>query len=183
MDTSNNQTPKEAQTPEARTKKGRRIAIVLIVLIVIGALASNGVFQKKDSTTDSTSNGLPEGCKPGYLFSETTGKPCPQPEENKVTDEQAVTASAYEEAIRMYGGKLVVLDAQCKALPAVQTLATGTRILIANNSTKQRTVATPDRTEVLDGYHYFTYKLGAPGEISITCDGAASAKITIAANK
>lgn len=179
MDTSNNQAPKEAQTPENRTKRGRRIAIVLIVLVVIGALASNGTFGTKKAAVDTTSNGLPEGCQPGYLFSETTGKPCPQPEENKVADEQTVVASAYEEAIRLYGGKLVLFDAECKALPAAQTLAVGTRILIANNSTKQLSIATPDRTEALDSYHYFTYPLKTVGSVVISCNGAPAAAVTV----
>ena len=183
MENPNNQTPKEAQTPETRTKKGRRIAIVLIVLIVIGALASNGMLGKKNAAVDTTSNGLPEGCQPGYLFSETTGKPCPQPEENAAVEDRSVAASAYEEAIRLYGGKIVIFDAQCKALPATQTLPVDTRVLIANNSPKQLSIAVPGRTEVLDGYHYFTYKLTTAGDVSITCNGAQAATITVAAKK
>lgn len=177
-----NQAPKEANTQEKqdRNRKGMRIAGGILLLIVIAALIGNGKMKQSSDTVTRTGT---EDCKPGDLFSQSTGKPCPQPEENAAVDDQPAVASAYEEAIRLYGGKIVVLDAQCKALPAAQTLPVDTRVLIANNSPKQLTIAVPGRTEVLDGYHYFTSRLTTAGDISVTCNGAPAATITVAANK
>lgn len=176
-----NNTPKEANTVE-KHERNRRILRVAGIIIILGiiALIGNGFLKR---TAAPMEGDVPAGCKPGDLFSETTGKPCPQPEENAAVEDQSVVASAYEEAIRLYGGKIVIFDAQCKALPATQTLPVDTRVLIANNSPKQLSIAVPGRTEVLDGYHYFTSKLTTAGDVSITCNGAQAATITVAAKK
>jgi hypothetical protein len=65
-----------------------RIAGGILLLIVIAALIGNGKMKQSSDTVTRTGT---EGCQPGYLFSETTGKPCPQPEENKVADEQTAS--------------------------------------------------------------------------------------------
>jgi hypothetical protein len=75
-----NQTPKEADTPEKqeRNRKVMRIASIILIIAVVAALIVSGASRKKTDMTVET--GLPDGCKPGYLFSETTGKPCPKDE-------------------------------------------------------------------------------------------------------
>ena len=164
------------ETPEKNRKIGRIIAVVVAV-VVIAALVVGGT-RKSEETAVTTD--LPEGCKPGYLFSETTGKPCPQPEAAAETPATSVaSSSAYEEALRTYAGKLVMFDAACKPVAVPGSLAVGTRILVANNSEKQLTLAVGEKKEVLDGYHYFTTTLSAKGDAKVLCEGKESFTISV----
>lgn len=171
-----NNTPKEANMVEkqGRNRKMLRVAGIIIILGIIAALIGNGFLKR---TAAPMEGDVPAGCKPGDLFSETTGKPCPQQEVS--SDEQSTVASVYEEAIRTYAGKLVVLDANCKALPTNPVFTAGTRILVANNAAKAATVSVAGRTESLDGYHYFTVTLPTKGDVPLTCNSTPAVVIKV----
>lgn len=163
-------------TPQ-KNRKFINIAIAIIVLVVIGALVSNGKWKKRpdiDSSGLSTQTELLEGCKPGYLFSETTGKPCPA--ETNITE---TASSSFDQAIRAYAGKTILLDASCSAYPATATFTPNTRVLVVNNSAATFVVALADKKEELSGYHYFTTSLKAAGEYKVSCNGVDKAVITI----
>ncbi len=172
-----NNTPKQAQTADTRKKNILKIAGAIFIVVVIAALIGRGA-QTKKATEQAIDTGMPEGCKPGFLFSETTGKPCPK-DETATPIAETAKPSAYEDAIRSYGGKLVFFGEGCKALPTAQSQKVGTRILIANNSAKQITVEVPGRTQALDSYRYFTYPLSVAGEVSVKCNGAPVATISV----
>ncbi len=173
-----NNTPKEAQTSDVRKKNILKIAGAILLIVVIAALLGRGTSQKK-AADQAVDTGMPDGCKPGYLFSETTGKPCPKDESAVVPETQPVGVSAYEEAIRSYGGKAVLIGAGCKATPLTQVQTVGTRILIANNAPAQVKIEVPGRTQILDGYHYFTYSLKTAGDVQVTCNGTPAALISV----
>lgn len=174
MDNSN-QAPKEAQTPEVRNRKGLRVAIIVIILIIVAAAIGNSKWKASKSSDDAVLS----DCKPGDLFSQSTGKPCPQTADTTTdTSADTATVSGYEAAIREYAGKVVVFDGACKPLPANPTFAPGTRILIANNAPKAATIAFADKTESLDGYHYFTYSLKT-ADVMVTCNGAPAVTISV----
>ena len=181
---SNQDTNQQPQTPETqeRNKKIMRAVVVVIVVIVIAVLAS-GSMTKRPSDTKTVSDELPEGCKPGFLFSETSGKPCPAPATAALDDtdreESTTETSGYEEAIRAYAGKLVLVGTECKATPSETTVAVGTRMLVANNTDKTQTLSLGGRTEELEGYHYFTVALKTAGTMKATCNGADVATITV----
>lgn len=166
----------DTNTEQKNGKTGRIIAVV-VALLVIAALVV-GTAQRKKHVADAPE--VVEGCKPGYLFSETTGKPCPTTEPLSVEGEKVATeASGYEAAVAAYAGKLVVVDASCKATPSALTVGANTRVLIGNNSSSNLTLGLGDRSESLDGYHYFTYSLKSGGDMKVMCNGAEVATITV----
>jgi cell division septation protein DedD len=168
-------------TEENKNRKIGRIIAIIVAVIVIGALIVGGARKKTDSS--DVSSGLPEGCKPGFLFSETTGKPCPQTETPSVdtaTTEGVLNTSGYEAAIRSYAGKVVIFDASCKAVSMISSpITAGTRILVANNSDKQLDLSVAGKSEKLDAYHYFTTTLKSAGDTQITCDAKTAATIKV----
>ncbi len=182
----NNQQNGQTGDTQDRNKKIMRGVGVVLIIVVIAALAS-GKWTKtgtKDATDGAVvTQEMPEGCKPGFLFSETSGKPCPTPADMTAvttdTEAAATSPSGYDEAVRMYAGKVVLFDAACKTLPEAPTFAAGTRVLVANNSSKTQTLSLGGRTEALDAYHYFTVALKTPGELTAQCNGAAAATVTV----
>ncbi len=175
-----NNTPKEANMVEKqeRNRKMLRVAGIVIILVIIAALVGNGSLKR---SVAPTMDNVPVDCKPGDLFSQTTGKPCPTPTDSPANVDAAASVgpSGYEEAIRMYAGKVVIFDAACKPLPVAPTFAKGTRILVANNSTKTQTLTVAGKSEVLDAYHYFTVPLATVGDTVVTCNGAPAATISV----
>lgn len=169
----------EQTADESKNRKIGRIIAVIVAAIVVVALIIGGSSKKnEEAATDTT---LPEGCKPGFLFSETSGKPCPQ-DKTTTTDTTTpapVATSAYEDAIRTYAGKVIVFDAACKPVATTASVNAGTRVLVANNSDKQLTLALGAKSEVLDGYHYFTTTLSAKGGAKVTCNGKDAVTITV----
>lgn len=175
----------ETNTPVAPTK-GRKfinIAITVVIVVVLFALLGNGKWKKSsegDSSGLSNQTELPDGCKPGYLFSETTGKPCPAPSDDEsLTTASEQAPSGFETAIRMYSGKTFLLDGACTTYPQTATFAPGTRVLVANNSAAKLTVALGDKKEELDGYHYFTTAFKTAGTYKLSCNGVDKAVITV----
>lgn len=169
----------ESTGDDNKNRKIGRVIAVIVAVIVIAALIIGG---GRTSETVSTADGLPEGCKPGFLFSETTGKPCPQEESVVANDTVLATttgSSAYEDAIRTYAGKVVVFDAACKPVATPSSVTAGTRVLIANNSDKELTLAVGQKSEVLDGYHYFTTTLTTKGDAKVMCNGKEAATISV----
>jgi hypothetical protein len=169
----------EPQNPEQR-RRVLRIAGIVIILVVLLAIASNGKWGHKTPSQAPVST-LPEGCAPGALFNTIDGKPCPvESTLSETKDDTTAAPGGYEEAIRLYAGKVVVFDASCKPLPASPTFAPGTRILVANNSASTLTLAINDKSESLDAYHYFTTPLGAvAGKAVISCNGKPAATVVI----
>lgn len=172
-----NNTAKEAQTSDTRKKNIIKIAGAILIIVVIAAIIGRGT--SKAPVQQPADAGMPDGCKPGYLFSETTGKPCPKDETTQAPQTAPATVSGYEEAVKSYGGKVVLFDGACKSLTTIAPQTVGTRILIANNSDKQLTIAVPGRTQILDSYRYFTYPLKASGAVTVTCGGAPAVVVTV----
>ncbi len=175
----------QENNPESqdRKKKIMRVTAVIVIIVVIAALVAGSAMKRRAAAPAPVAAETVEGCKPGFLFSETSGKPCPKDVTTVDTDTKAKTAAAapggYEEAIRMYAGKVVVFDATCKPMPAAPAFALGDRVLVANNSDKEATLSLGGRTEKLDGYHYFTVSLKAPGEFKAQCNGTDAATVMV----
>ncbi|HWC57889.1 MAG TPA: hypothetical protein VG621_02985 [Candidatus Paceibacterota bacterium] len=172
----------ERVTDAAPSRKGARTAGIIVALIVVLALVGNAVWKHKAQNPAGTpsSDQAAEGCAPGALFS-TTGKPCPQSSPTDLSDAASGTAavSGYDDAIHQYAGKVIVFDASCAALPAQPTFDSGTRILVANNSTTTLTLSVAGTTKTLSPYHYFTVPLTTTGSVVATCNGAPAATITV----
>lgn len=169
----------ESTADESKNRKiGRIIAVIVAVVVVVALIIGGSSKKNKEAATDTT---LPEGCKPGFLFSETSGKPCPQDKATTTdtTTPAPVATSAYEDAIRTYAGKVIVFDASCKPVATTALVTAGTRVLVANNSDKQLTLALGAKSEVLDGYHYFTTTLSAKGDAKVTCNSKDAVTITV----
>ncbi len=177
----NNETRKEATVvgKEERNRKTLRIAGIIVAIVVIAALVGNSKWKR---ASDTAVNDVPADCKPGDVFSKETGKPCPSAIETADTEVRTATSNGpggYEEAIRMYAGKVIIFDAACKSLPVTPMFTVGTRILVANNSSVALTLALSDKSEKLDPYHYYTYALKTAGDMVVTCNGAAAATISV----
>jgi len=171
----------ETNTDEAKNRKTGRIIATVVAVLVIIALVIGGARKKTDAPV-TIGDTLPEGCKPGFLFSETTGKPCPIVDDaTSATDTKPEgISSAYEAALKEYAGKLIAFDGACKQIAGIAgPIATGTRILVANNSPKQITLGVGGKTETLDGYHYFTTTLRTKGDLKVSCENKEAAMIKV----
>lgn len=171
----------ESNTEDTKNRKIGRIIAIVVAVIVIAALIIGGA--RKDAPVDTATVVVPEGCKPGFLFSETSGVPCPQtetPESVQTDTEGVLNTSAYEAAIRQYAGKVVIFGEACKPISTISgSIAPGTRILVANNSNTSLALAVAGKSEVLDGYHYFTTTLKTAGDTAVTCDAKTAAIIKV----
>ena len=100
----------DTNTEHKNGKAGRIIAVVVAVLVIAALIVGTAKHKKNVAQAPAMTD---DGCKPGYLFSEVTGKPCPATTEPlSVEGEKATTeASGYEAAVAQYAGKLVVVDA------------------------------------------------------------------------
>jgi hypothetical protein len=185
----NTNTPKQAVVVDDTTGRKQnmmKLGSIILVIVVILALANGKWAPSKSKTSEkaAVTAELPEGCKPGFLFSETSGKPCPAPAETTDIAAPAVVAtpaasSGYDDAIKLYAGKVVSFDAECKALPAVATFAPGTRILVANNSKATLSFKMLGMTKELRPYHYFLTNLKDSGVTTISCNGDVTSTLTV----
>ncbi len=166
----------DTNTEHKNGKAGRIIAVVVAVLVIAALIVGTAKHKKNVAQAPAMTD---DGCKPGYLFSETSGKPCPTSTEPTSMVDSDKKPSGYEEAVAQYAGKLIVVDSACVAAPNALTVGANTRILIGNNSSQALTLALGDRSETLDGYHYFTYSLKSGGEMKLSCNGADVATITV----
>lgn len=175
-----------------QNKNFMKIAAIVVILVIIAALVGNGKWKANNGSQESSneissSENLPDGCKPGYLFSETTGKPCPAISQS--TSASAIeattpsttvsTSSSYASALKTYAGKTIMFDASCKANPAEMTVDAGTRVLVANNSNKTLALALGSKSASLRPYHYFTHTLKEAGEVKALCNGTSTATVTV----
>ncbi len=189
----NNQPKQPVKTVVVNNDNNRnfmRIAGIVVIIVVLLALASNGKWMKKGANDSdknvSTLSDMPEGCKPGYLFSETTGKPCPTDDAtasaftavNKKTS-KASTSSSYDQVLKAYAGKTILVDGSCAATPSTASFDAGTRVLVANNSTKSLALALGTKSATLAPYHYFTTTLNTVGDVSAYCNGTAVSAISV----
>lgn len=162
-----------------------QILIVAVVLLVVVAALLAPRIQKsmrqsaEEKATITDSSAMPEGCKPGFNFSETTGKPCPVPEDVALDQTAPANEAGYEAALAAYKGKVLAFGADCSVTPKTVSVAAGTRIMAANNSTEMQTITLGDRTVALRPYHYFTQSMKTAGEVNATCNGAAAATVTV----
>ncbi len=163
-------------------KNFTKIAWVILALVVLAALLGNGKW-KKNATPDNTVSTaeVQEGCKPGYLFSETTGKPC-------VTDDATASVldavptrapgnSSYDQVLKQYAGKTLAVNASCEANDL--SVDSGTRVLVANNSAKTLSLSLGSKTASLRPYHYFTTTLREDGEVDLMCNGDSAGTVTV----
>lgn len=161
---------------EQPTKNKRGIVISIIAIVVVIAIAVFAI-PKKAATPTPTDSSADVGCKPGYLFSETTGNPCPQAAANETP---VGAPSAYEAALKDYAGKLVAFDGACKQVSGISSsIPAGTRILVANNSDKTIKLSVDGKSETLDGYHYFTTTIKAKGAVKVSCENKDAATINV----
>jgi hypothetical protein len=151
------------------------IAIMAIVLLI--PRLRNSIRQTTDTASEET--GLPEGCKPAYKFSETTGKPC-QVTQNAPENQTAPSNEAgYDAATKSYAGKLITFGDGCSVTPANLSVNAGTRIMLANTAKVPLTISFGSKTVSLRPYHYFTQSLPTKGTFSATCNDAPSATVTV----
>lgn len=187
-----NNGPKQATVVNGdQNKNFMRIAAIVVILVIVAALVGNGKWKTNKALEDtsnevSTSENLPDGCKPGYLFSETTGKPCPAISQSTsasaieaTTPSASVSTSSYASALKTYAGKTLMFDASCKADPAEMSVDAGTRVLVANNSGQTLALTLGSKSASLRPYHYFTHTLKEAGEVKAVCNGISTATVTV----
>jgi hypothetical protein len=173
----------EENTFVEKIKQHRNKVILLAGIIVVVALVllvprfRNSVQNVVTNTPDETA--MPEGCKPGYNFSETTGKPCPVPKNAPENQTAPSNESGYDAAIKAYAGKLITFGAGCSATPKDLSVAVGTRVMVTNHAKEPLNITFGDKTVSLRPYHYFTQSLSTKGTFSATCNGAPSATVTV----
>ena len=183
-------------------KKNRIIGSIVLIVVILGVILLTS--KKAESPVSKV-----EGCLPGDLFSQTSGEPCfPENAEpcqvgeefNKETGEPCPVASAseneialtsnisannipssYDTALVEYKDKSVLFDENCMATPKVLEVASGTRILVANNSAaKNLELKVLDRTEDLDSLHYMlSSRFDTVEEYPISCNGKVSATVSV----
>lgn len=164
--------------------KEQILIVAVVLLVVVAALLAPRIQKsfrqsvKTDTETITEESATPEGCKPGYNFSETTGKPCPIAKSTSI--KQTAPASAgYDAALASYKGKVLAFGPACSVVPNDLSVSAGTRIMVANSSSESQTIALGDRSVTLQPYHYFTQSVKTAGEVSTTCNGAPAATVTV----
>jgi hypothetical protein len=151
------------------------IAIMALVLLV--PRFRNSIRRTADTTSEET--GLPEGCKPAYKFSETTGRPCQAPQNVPENPTAPSSESGYDAAIKTYVGKVISFGEGCSATPTDLSVNAGTRIMFTNTAKAPLNINFGDKTVSLRPYHYFTRSLPTKGTFSAMCNGAPSATVTV----
>ena len=153
-------------------KRHKNIFILSIAVVVVAALAFGATYLKRPKVDEPKEELI--GCQPGFLFNINTGEPCPNAEDKTATP-AAVTG--YDAARKEYEGRSVVLDGNCTATPATLALKSGTRMLIANHSTKVLAVTFGNRTANLRPYHYML-NTAVAGDTAVVCAGNTVATVT-----
>lgn len=167
----------ETHNEQGSRKIGKIIAIVVAGIVMVALIV--GGIRKKEPTPVAESQ-LPDGCKPGYLFSETTGTPCPQPSAPALeTSSIKTTQTSYQETVNAYTGKMMVFGPNCTLGATVASTKVGTRMLFANDGGMPVTITVGDRVQKLEGNHYFTMVFKAKGTIPVQCNAMDIANISI----
>jgi hypothetical protein len=165
------------------------VGLVLGVLAVFVVLI---LLNKKPDVVVSTV----EGCRPGDLFSQTSGKPCQDEKlasclEGDVYDrttgkpcgEPKINTSTevlgYEAALKAFSGKSFIFNEECISPTKELEVIKNSKVLIANNSTRTLEIYTPTREKSLLPYHYMTVFLGDIGENTISCNGVVSGVVNV----
>ncbi len=187
----NNQN-KNQQVPQG-TKKSGLISAVVIIAVLAALLFSGALKKKAAAPTEEAAVTLPEGCQPGYAFSETTGEPCPSPATEEGTGEtaltlppaSAVTASAdvlsRASALEKYKDITIRFSGEsCEAAPETFEVAKGTTILIDNETAKSRAIALGPKSYTVSSLHYtLPWVTMDAGTYPVTCDGEEVGEIVV----
>lgn len=138
------------------------------------------VDKSEAEETEEANEATVDGCLEGEKYDRNTGELC----EGEVAAPAAAAvlattgALSYEAAIKQYAGKSVVVGADCAPNAAALEVAVGTRVLVANNSTKAQELSIQDRKVNLRPYHYMTSSVKVAGEFPVTCAGETVATVT-----
>ncbi|MCC6198930.1 hypothetical protein IT401_01845 [Candidatus Nomurabacteria bacterium] len=185
----NNQNNKQGN--EQATKKGGIISAVVIVVVLAGLFLLPGVFKKNATTPTEEETTLPDGCKPGNQFSETTGEPCPLAEEKasdgSLTIPPASSAVASADvlsriaALEKYKDISIRFSGEsCDATPEKFEVAKGTTILIDNETAKSHTIELGPKKYAVSSLHYtLPWITMDSGTYPITCDGEEVGEIVV----
>ncbi len=165
-------------TPAVANKKNLIIsgAVILIVLVALFVIPTLG--DKKAAKVATEETGLPEGCEPGFLFSETTGEPCPKDETTPAPT--ATGALSRADALVKYEGNTITFTGDCAAAPATFTVPAGKTIMLNNETAARRTIMVGAKSYSVGsfGYTLSSMNMGV-GEHTVSCDGKAASKIVI----
>lgn len=175
MDQNNNKTPHKGANKRNLIISGAVILAVLVALFVVPTLGN-----KKDVATVPEETGLPEGCKPGYAFSETTGEPCPKTEEETTSVPASSDTLSRADAALKYAGSTVRFSGDCVADPGEMKTAAGTTIMLDNDTDARRTIMVGSKSYSVGARRYtLSWMNMGVGEYAVSCDGKAVSKIVI----
>lgn len=155
-----------------------RTAGIVVLLVIIIALVINARHNRTAPVKEVVDTSVVEGCKPGFLFSETTGKPC-APSETPTT--KAIVVSDYDSVVASYETKKIVFTDACVATPIESTYAVGTRILLTNTGTTSADIVLGDKEVTLAPFRYATTVLKTAGTFSATCNDKEVASVNVTA--
>ncbi len=95
----------------------------------------------------------------------------------EVSGGNATNAMSYESAYRLYQGRMVQLDQNCRSQPLTLLIPQKSVIMIGNDSPWQRSVIVGPRTYAIGPYDYVLSAFNTPGNFAITCDSVQSVAI------
>jgi len=122
-----------------------------------------------------------ESCIEGEKYNRNTGELC----DSEVASAPAAAALlatgnlGYEAALKQYVGKSILFGATCVPSTASLEVPAGSRVLVANNSTKALDLSIQDRKVTLRPYRYMTSSAKVAGEFGVTCGGETVATVTV----
>lgn len=169
-----------------------------LILTFVGLLIVFGLGMALNYRKNSEQASIPEGCKEGYAFSETTGKPCLEivfevcaegdiydrntgepcmdgAENNQANSKKG--SMGYESALKEYTGKSLVFDSNCVSNPSELSVSLGSSVLLANNSDTALSFNAFGRVVNLRPYHYMLGTVSAPESV-VSCNDKVASKIT-----
>lgn len=170
----NNTAPLKGANKKNLIISGAVIVVVLAALFVVPTLG-----EKKEKVVEEATT-LPEGCKPGFAFSETTGEPCSQEEGAVVAPTTPSGTLSRADALVKYEGNTITFNGECKATPETFTVAAGTTIMLNNETAARQSIMVGAKSYSIGslGYTLSSMNMGA-GEHAVSCGGTTVATIII----
>jgi hypothetical protein len=95
----------------------------------------------------------------------------------EVSGGTAADAMSYEDAYRLYQGRLVQLNENCRSNPVTLLIPPKSVVMIGNDSQWQRSVIVGPRNYIIAPYDYVLATFNTIGNFAITCDSVQSVAI------
>lgn len=151
-----------------KTKKRLWILIAIAAVVLIGLFfVCSGRFYFRspvillpDPQRVTTTNRNPSVPGGGTMYSTL----------REVSGGGATPSLTRDQALEIYAGNVMQLDANCRAKPVTMSIPRKSIVMFDNESQWQRTIIVGPRTYMIDPFDYVLASFNVPGTFAVTCD-------------